>query len=140
MDVLTAVDSASGPVKVVVNNSGVLSAPFSANLKSVAPALLQFTSQGYVIATHSDYTLLAPASLYAGISDARKALRDGACIRRPRWVTGERCCERIIEPIGIAGGDAGVPNRGNGGAGKFRGAREPGVVRVCDYGTWWSAE
>jgi len=72
INVLSPLDTASGPVQVVVNNQGVLSVPFSANLKTVAPAFLQFTTAGYVVATHTDYTLVGPTSLYPDASTPAK--------------------------------------------------------------------
>lgn len=72
INVLTPLDSTTGPVQVIVANGTVSSAPFSANMKSIAPAFLQFTPQGYVVATHSNYGLLGPSSLYPGFSTPAK--------------------------------------------------------------------
>jgi uncharacterized protein (TIGR03437 family) len=71
INVLTPLDSASGPVQIVVTNGTVSSAPFTVNLKSVSPALLLFDSS-HVAATHLDGSLLAPATLYPGLSTPAK--------------------------------------------------------------------
>ncbi len=67
IDVLTPLDDAVGPVQVIVKNGNSTSAPFTVNLRPVAPALL-LSSGTYVAATHADYTLVGPASLYPGFS------------------------------------------------------------------------
>jgi uncharacterized protein (TIGR03437 family) len=72
INVLTPLDSMLGPVPVVTTSGSGMSAPFSANLKSVAPSLLLF-SGSYVAATHLDNSLLGPASLYPGLSTPAKA-------------------------------------------------------------------
>jgi uncharacterized protein (TIGR03437 family) len=71
INILTPLDTASGPVQVVVSNGNVQSAPFTANIKSVSPALLLFDSS-HVAATHLDFSLLGPANLYPGLSTPAK--------------------------------------------------------------------
>jgi uncharacterized protein (TIGR03437 family) len=71
INILTPLDSTTGPVQVVVTNGTVPSAPFTINLKNVAPALLLFDSS-HVAATHLDYSLLGPTSLYPGLSTPAK--------------------------------------------------------------------
>jgi uncharacterized protein (TIGR03437 family) len=66
IDVLTGLDTTTGPVSVVVTSGSTSSAPFTVNVKAVAPTFLFFNPQGYVVATHANYTLLGPASLYPG--------------------------------------------------------------------------
>jgi len=66
IDVLTGLDATTGPVSVVVTSGSSSSAPFTVNVKAVAPTFLFFTPQGYVVATHANYSLLGPASLYPG--------------------------------------------------------------------------
>jgi uncharacterized protein (TIGR03437 family) len=70
--VLTPLDSEPGAVSVVVTNNGVSSAPFSVNLKSVSPALLQFGAGPYVAAAHVSGALLGPATLYPGATTPAK--------------------------------------------------------------------
>jgi uncharacterized protein (TIGR03437 family) len=55
-------------VQVVVTSGGTSSTPFTVNLQTVAPSFLKFGASNYVVATHSDYSLLGPASLYPGAS------------------------------------------------------------------------
>jgi uncharacterized protein (TIGR03437 family) len=66
IDVLTGLDTTTGPVSVVVTSGSTSTPPFTINVKAVAPTFLLFNPQGYVVATHANYTLLGPASLYPG--------------------------------------------------------------------------
>jgi uncharacterized protein (TIGR03437 family) len=68
INVLSPLDTTTGDVKIVVTNQGVASAPFTASMKSISPAFLQFSPAGYVVATHVDGSLLGPANLYPGLS------------------------------------------------------------------------
>jgi uncharacterized protein (TIGR03437 family) len=70
INVLTPLDSTTGPVPVVVTNNGVVSTAFSANLGGVTPAFLRFDVAGHVTATHADYSLLGPPSLGTGFTPA----------------------------------------------------------------------
>ncbi|MEP6962948.1 MAG: hypothetical protein ABI995_12780, partial [Acidobacteriota bacterium] len=63
LNVLTPFESTTGPVQIVVANGADSSVPFSANLRAVVPSFLRFGSTNYITATHSDYSLLGPASL-----------------------------------------------------------------------------
>ena len=72
INVLTPLDSTTGPVKVVINNQGVLSAPFTVNMGAIEPSFLLFSPAGYVTATHTDGSLLDPTSLYLGYSTPAK--------------------------------------------------------------------
>ena len=61
-------DSATGPVAVVVTNSGQKSAPFTAQLQTCAPAF--FLYGGYAIASHyPDYALVGNAGAPAAPGD-----------------------------------------------------------------------
>jgi uncharacterized protein (TIGR03437 family) len=71
INILTPLDATSGPVQLVVTNGGVSSAPVTINLKTVSPALLLFDST-HVVATHLNYSLLGPTSLYPGASTPAK--------------------------------------------------------------------
>jgi uncharacterized protein (TIGR03437 family) len=63
INVLTPLDSTTGPVQVVVNNNGVVSAAFTITEKAVAPSFLLFGATKYIVATHTNYSLAGPASL-----------------------------------------------------------------------------
>ena len=73
INVLTPLDSTVGRVPLVVKNGSASSAPFQVEVKTVAPSLLLFSSKGYVVATHSDYSLLGPATLFPGLSRPGRA-------------------------------------------------------------------
>jgi len=68
INVLTPLDSTVGPALVVVTNGTVSSAPFVANLQPVSPSFLLFNAKGYTVATHADFSLLGPTSLFPGLS------------------------------------------------------------------------
>ena len=68
INVLTPLDTKEGTVQIVVNNGNVSSAAYSVNMTTVNPTFLLFNSQGYTVAVHSNYGLLAPSSLYPGSS------------------------------------------------------------------------
>jgi uncharacterized protein (TIGR03437 family) len=67
INVLSPIDPTLGPVQVVVTNDGVASAPFTVTLTPVTPTFLQFKNN-YVTATHANFSLLGPTSLYPGSS------------------------------------------------------------------------
>jgi len=66
VNALTPLDSNSGSAQIVVTSGGVASAAFTATVKPVVPSLLLFTAQGYVAATHANFSLLGPTTLYPG--------------------------------------------------------------------------
>ena len=68
INVLTPLDSATGPVQVVVNNQGVNSAPFTINMKAAEPAFLRFDAS-HVTAVHANNDLVGPLSLYPAMCD-----------------------------------------------------------------------
>lgn len=72
INVLAPLDTALGSVPVVVTSGFVSTPPFPVNVKNVAPSLLLFSPMGYVVATHADYSLLGPATLYPGFSTPAK--------------------------------------------------------------------
>jgi uncharacterized protein (TIGR03437 family) len=63
VNVLTPLDSTTGPVTVEVNNGTTTSAAFTANLQAAAPGLLRFGDGIHIAAEHADYILLGPASM-----------------------------------------------------------------------------
>jgi uncharacterized protein (TIGR03437 family) len=64
LNILTPLDSTTGPVPVVVNSGPVAVPPFSINLQTVSPSLLLFDTAGHIAATHANYSLLGPIGLY----------------------------------------------------------------------------
>jgi uncharacterized protein (TIGR03437 family) len=68
VNVLTPSDLAPGPVQVVVISGGMASAPFAAQAQATSLSYFVFNGGPYVVATHSDGSLVGPASLYAGLT------------------------------------------------------------------------
>ncbi|MCU1235424.1 MAG: hypothetical protein JWP63_3391 [Candidatus Solibacter sp.] len=68
IDVIAPADTASGPVPVVVTNTGVASVSASAQLQSAAPAF--FAIGKYAIATHANGSLVGPATALPGATPA----------------------------------------------------------------------
>jgi uncharacterized protein (TIGR03437 family) len=68
INVLTPLDNSLGTVPVVVTSGTLSSAPFQSTLQTVSPSFLLFSAQGYVVATHADFSLLGPANLFPGSS------------------------------------------------------------------------
>jgi len=71
INALTPLDSALGPVSVVVTSNGAPSTPFTANLKTVTPTFLRFGASSNVTATHADGSLIGPSSLGSVFTPAR---------------------------------------------------------------------
>jgi uncharacterized protein (TIGR03437 family) len=71
VNVLTPLDNTTGNVQVVVTSGSSSSAPFTVNVKTVAPSFFLFSGP-YVAATHADFTLLGPTTLYPGLSTPAK--------------------------------------------------------------------
>jgi trimeric autotransporter adhesin len=63
VNALTPLDGTLGPVQVVITSAGVASPPFTANMRNAAPSFPLFGATNYIVATHSDYSLLGPTSL-----------------------------------------------------------------------------
>jgi uncharacterized protein (TIGR03437 family) len=64
IDILTPPDGMSGSVPVQVTAGGAVSALFTAQAQTVAPAFFVFNGGPYVAATHADGNYLGPATLY----------------------------------------------------------------------------
>ena len=62
----------SGPVQVVATNNGLISASFTAQAQTVAPAFFDFNGGPYIAATHVGGDLLGPPSLYPGSTTPAK--------------------------------------------------------------------
>ena len=72
INVLTPLDETTGNVAVVVTSANGTTAPFNANMTAQVPSLFRFDTSGHVVATHINYSLLGPASLYPGLSTPAK--------------------------------------------------------------------
>ena len=71
INVQAPTDAATGAVSVVVNNSGSLSAPATAQLQPFAPALFQYSGSPYAIVTrYPDNALVANPSVIPGTAAA----------------------------------------------------------------------
>jgi uncharacterized protein (TIGR03437 family) len=68
INVLTPLDTTTGPVQVVVTSGTTVSPAFTVTMQPVAPSFLLLSAAGYVVATHLDNTLVGPATLYPGYS------------------------------------------------------------------------
>ncbi len=68
LNVLTPLDNTVGPVKVMVTSATGTTSPFTVNMQAVSPSFLLISTAGYVTATHSNYSLVGPTSLYPGYS------------------------------------------------------------------------
>lgn len=68
INVLTPLDTTSGPVEVVVTNGTVSSPPFLVSMQSIVPSFLRFSTKGYIAATHANFSLLGPTTLFPGAS------------------------------------------------------------------------
>jgi len=70
LNVQAPTDSAAGPVQVVVTNNGQISAGFTTQLATYAPAFFAYTGTSYAIASHyPDYALVGTASAPAHPGD-----------------------------------------------------------------------
>jgi len=63
VNVLAPPNAMQGAVQVQVVNNGVAGAPFTAQSQAVSPSFFVLFPTSYVLAQHSDYSLLGPASL-----------------------------------------------------------------------------
>jgi uncharacterized protein (TIGR03437 family) len=67
INALTAPDSITGSVNVVVTNNGISSALFVAQAQALSPSFFVFDGL-HVVATHLDYTDIGPTTLYPGLT------------------------------------------------------------------------
>jgi len=65
INALAPLDATLGPVQVVVSNSGVSTPAFAVNLRSASPAIPLVGTTNYVVATHTDNSLVGPVALSA---------------------------------------------------------------------------
>jgi uncharacterized protein (TIGR03437 family) len=68
INALTPLDSTTGPVQVVVTNGTTPTTPFTATMQTVVPSFLLFSPLGYVAATHLNFSLIGPPTLFPGAS------------------------------------------------------------------------
>jgi uncharacterized protein (TIGR03437 family) len=71
LNILTPLDNTTGPVPVVLTSGSVSYPPIYVNLQPVAPSLLLFSPNGYVVATHLNGSLLGPIGLYTTSTPAK---------------------------------------------------------------------
>jgi uncharacterized protein (TIGR03437 family) len=72
VNILTPPDAMQGQVPVQITNNGATSAAFSAPAQGVSPSFFVFNGGPYVAATHSNGSLLGPASLFPGSTTPAK--------------------------------------------------------------------
>ena len=70
VNVLTPLDSTTGPVQVQLKNSLGSSNTVTATMQNVSPALIRFNGGNYVVAQHVDGSLVGPASLGSSFTPA----------------------------------------------------------------------
>jgi uncharacterized protein (TIGR03437 family) len=63
INVLTPLDSTTGPVAVVVNNGATIGAAYTAQMAAVSPGFLRYGDGVHIVAQHADYSLVGPASM-----------------------------------------------------------------------------
>jgi uncharacterized protein (TIGR03437 family) len=71
--VLTPVDTATGPVDVVVSNNSMTSAAASVTMQQVSPAFFLLKDGKSIAAVHSAGGVVGAAALYPGLSSPAKA-------------------------------------------------------------------
>ena len=72
INILTPPDAINGPVQVVVDNNGAISAGFTAQAQPASPSFFVFNGGPYVAATHRDGSLIGPDTLYPGATTPAK--------------------------------------------------------------------
>jgi uncharacterized protein (TIGR03118 family) len=68
IDVLTPVDTTTGPVNVVVTNNGLVSATAQATMNAFSPAFFPLKDGKSVAAIHANGALVGDTTLYTGLS------------------------------------------------------------------------
>ena len=68
INVLTPVDTATGPVQIVVNNNGLVSGSVSTTMQAFSPAFFLFKDGKSVAALHAGGALVGATTLYTGES------------------------------------------------------------------------
>jgi len=93
INVLAPADSAQGPVAVQVANNGLTSATAAAQLQTAAPAFFLWSGK-YTVATRSDYSLVAPANLFQGVTTTPAKPGDVIIL----WGTGFGATTPAVDP------------------------------------------
>ncbi len=68
VNILTPPDLKPGPVTVQLTSTGVASASFTVQAQTYSESFFVFNGGNYVVATHSNYNLIGPTSLFPGLS------------------------------------------------------------------------
>jgi uncharacterized protein (TIGR03437 family) len=68
INILTPPDLKAGPVTVQVTNAGTSSASFTVQAQTYSESFFVFNGGNYVVATHVNYSLIGPTSLFPGLS------------------------------------------------------------------------
>ena len=68
IDVLTAVDTTTGPVQVVVTDNGLVSNSMSTTMQAYSPAFFLLKDNISIAALHSNGSIVGATTLYAGLS------------------------------------------------------------------------
>ncbi|MDR3702958.1 MAG: TIGR03118 family protein [Candidatus Sulfopaludibacter sp.] len=104
INILTPVDTATGPVQVVVNNNGLVSASVTATMQTYSPGFFLFKDGKSIAALHAGGALVGATTLYAGASEPAQpgeeialfgtgfgttnpAITDGSIVATPLAVT-----------------------------------------------------
>lgn len=68
VNILTPPDLKTGPVTVQLTSTGVTSASFTVQAQTYSESFFVFSGGNYVVATHVNYSLIGPTSLFPGLS------------------------------------------------------------------------
>ena len=107
INVLAPAASAQGPVAVQVANNGLTGAAATAQLQTAAPAFFLWSGK-YAVATRSDFSLVAPANLFQGVTTTPAKPGDVIIL----WGTGFGATTPVVDPGVLPPSDqlAGVAN------------------------------
>lgn len=73
INVLTPPNLPQNVLRLIATRNGVASAPFLVTSNTFSPSFPLFDARGHVVATHLDYSLVGPATLFPGASTPAKA-------------------------------------------------------------------
>jgi uncharacterized protein (TIGR03437 family) len=93
INAMAPADSAQGPVAVQVANNGMAGAAGTAQLQTAAPAFFLWSGK-YAVATRSDYSLVAPANLFQGVTTTPAKPGDVIIL----WGTGFGATTPAVDP------------------------------------------
>jgi uncharacterized protein (TIGR03437 family) len=68
VNILTSPGAISGSVQIQVTNNGTMSAAFAVQAEAESPSFFVFNGGPYIAATHLNWSLIGPATLYPGYS------------------------------------------------------------------------